>query len=164
LDMYSLLIQCITGALESYMEWPIVSITSTLIALFVMAVIRLSYFCIIREDKLFEYQRQIKNWEARRQKAIEKKDMKMYKRVMREKQRIERLKMQVEKRKVVGTVATTVLWIILFKFTSDIVGSRPVVVFPLFNYSKIGYPTWFMVNSVWAYITIDKVLRRRFRT
>ncbi|MCD6563570.1 MAG: hypothetical protein J7K23_06605 [Thermoproteales archaeon] len=159
MDFYSSIIQGIISLIGDFLKWPMISITSTIIVFLVIVVLRLIYFFTVKEDEINRIMVQINKWEERKKRAIEKKDMKMYRRVMREEKRIEKLKNQIEKKKMIGSILTTISWIIFFKITSDIVGSRPVVLFPLFNYSKIAYPTWFMINTIWGYLLVDKVIR-----
>ena len=163
MDFYYSIIQGIVSLIRGYLTWPVISVTSTVIAFLVIVALRLIYFFIVKEDKIEKIMSQINKWEERRKRAIEKKDMKMYRRVMREEKRIGKLRSEIEKKKMVGSIVTTFSWIVFFKITSDIIGSRPVTLFPLFNYSKIGYPTWFMVNTLWGYIIVDRAIRALFK-
>lgn len=159
MDFYSAIIESITSAIKGYLEWPIISIFSTVMIFGILIALRLIYFFTVKEEQINRIMEQINKWESRKKKAIEKKDMKMYRRVMREEKRIEKLRNQIEKKRMVGTLSTTISWFLFFKIISDIIGNRPVILFPLFNYSKMSFSTWYVINSFWGYILVDRFIK-----
>jgi len=114
----------------------------------------------MNKEKIEAMLREIGEWEERRKAAIEKKDIKAYRQILRSKPRIDRLKNQLAAERMRGSIVSMVLWFILFKFMSDIFRGEPVVVFPLFGYSQVNFAVWYIVISLWFAPLLNRLLEK----
>jgi len=160
MDPYSWLILEIRTILGPLIAWPFSSLVATATAMICVFVSRISSNILMNKEKIEAMLREIGEWEERRKAAIEKKDIKAYRQILRSKPRIDRLKNQLAAERMRGSIVSMVLWFILFKFMSDIFRGEPVVVFPLFGYSQVNFAVWYIVISLWFAPLLNRLLEK----
>lgn len=156
-DIYGQLIMFIRNSLEGLIGWPTVAITSTLIIVACITFISLASSLATNEARIRELSRIVQEWEERRKRAIERRDRKLYEKVMREKARVDRIKGRISSERLKSRIVAALLWYVLFKITADVFAGKPVILFPLFNYARIDYATWFIVNSLWMFMPLSNL-------
>jgi len=160
MDPYSWLILEIRTILGPLITWPFSSLVATVTAMICVFISRISSDILVNKEKIEALLKEIRDWEEHRKAAIDKKDIKAYRQILRSKPRIDRLKNQLAAEKMRGNIVSMVLWFVLFKFMSDIFRGEPVVAFPLFGYSKVNFAAWYIVISLWFAPLLNRLLEK----
>ncbi|RLE96416.1 MAG: hypothetical protein DRJ63_10575, partial [Thermoprotei archaeon] len=94
--------------MQSYEIFIVVS--SSIIALLLLASVTLNTL-IVDYNKINYLTRKIIEWERSKEKAIKKKNRKLYNKLMRQRTHINNIKTEIEKEKIKGYILSFIVWI-----------------------------------------------------
>ncbi|RLE61830.1 MAG: hypothetical protein DRJ32_00160 [Thermoprotei archaeon] len=127
------------------------------LSLVFIAIISILRYLIIDIQKINNIKKEIELWEIERKKAIEEKNIKKYRRVMRKEKRIKKLKEELEKENLKGSIVSALLWIFIINIYGMFFPSGLNIVFPLINYPATFFMIYIMI-SLWWYPIANQVL------
>lgn len=155
--MYSSLVDAVRQALTALLQGRAAAVWATLLVYALFAALRAVGQLVVNRKVVERAEAEIRNWEERRRKAIEARDMKLYERVLREKSRVDNLKRELEKERLKASLATLAVWLLCFKVLWDAAGNLPAIDAPLpWGYARITFAAWFILNSFWSGALLDK--------
>ncbi|RLE82752.1 MAG: hypothetical protein DRJ52_01710 [Thermoprotei archaeon] len=143
--------------MQSYEIFIVVS--SSIIALLLLASVTLNTL-IVDYNKINYLTRKIIEWERSKEKAIKKKNRKLYNKLMRQRTHINNIKTEIEKEKIKGYILSFIVWIISFKFLSDIFLDIDIVYVPFIN-NTINIAYYFVLISIWLYPILIYIVQRK---
>jgi len=156
-----------TGSPELLLDVRLRAVAATLLIYATFIVIRLVTGRVVNRERVDRLTQTVKEWEDRRRKAIEAKDMKAYEKVMREKSRVERIRSELNKEKLKASLVTVTLWLIVFRAAGMVIDpGEPVIKIPFVNNEYLDAPfyVWFILNSLWAGTLVNRVLQPVFKS
>ncbi|HDH07174.1 MAG TPA: hypothetical protein ENF87_02275 [Thermoproteales archaeon] len=135
----------------------------TLIILIVAVLNAIIVRLVVRKD-IERLVAEVRKWEERRQEAIRRKDVKLFKKVERERKRIEKIKFKIDTEKIKTWAVPFILWIISSYVIDQLFGKKALVYFPLLG-TEISYPYWYGIVAMWSFpLTLRTIARKVYYT
>lgn len=134
------------------------ALIATVIVYASFATVKLAGWLATNREKLRRIEGELRSWEERRKKALQAKDIKMFERVQREQKRIEKLKQEMEMERLKSSAAALLTWIAILQLLRFLTGDPLAVALPTpWGYVDAPLSAWFVINSFWASVLLDRV-------